>query len=148
MHIFLNGIEVRGSPHSVKVVDTSSVSVSSDHVKCVPVGQLTSFTIDTRDAGRGDIKCIVTSPTRNSLDVNLLNQGHEVYNAQFIPKEVEEIIASFKNRKAMGPHHLKFELIKYLSREGMNYITVWLNGALECGKIDPYLNTGIDNSSL
>ena len=88
VHVYLNGIEVRGSPHSLKVVDTSSVCVSSDHIKCVPVGKLTSFSIDTTDAGRGDIKCIITSPTRNSLDVSLLSKGHEVYDAQFIPKEV------------------------------------------------------------
>ena len=63
-------------------------------------------------------------------------------------KEVEEIIASFKNKKAMGPHLLKFELLKYLSREGINYVTTWLNGALECGRVDPYLNTGINLPNL
>ena len=56
--------------------------------------------------------------------------------------ELDKIITSFKNNKAAGPHLLKADLVKMLSRGGRRYVRTWLNRVLSDGTIDPYLNEG------
>ena len=63
-----------------------------------------------------------------------------MYKATF--KEVADVISSFKNKKAMGPHLLRFELIKNLSQSAMGYLVCWINKVIQEARIDDYLNTG------
>ena len=57
-------------------------------------------------------------------------------------KELKTILSSFKNKKAIGPHNLKFELIKNLSQKGIAYLLIWVNRVLKDSQIDPCLNVG------
>ena len=56
--------------------------------------------------------------------------------------ELVRVISSFKNNKAPGPHGLKADLLKLLTRSGLQYLRVWLNRVFAEHCIDPYLNEG------
>ena len=62
--------------------------------------------------------------------------------AEVTSKELSNIISSFKNKKAMGPRLLRFELIKNLSQKALKYLVVWVNKVIRETKINPSLNIG------
>ena len=57
--------------------------------------------------------------------------------------ELSKTISSFKNGKAGGPHNLKPELVKNLSRKGLEYLLAWINNVFRNECMDQYLNEGV-----
>ena len=58
-------------------------------------------------------------------------------------EELDDVISSFKNGKAGGPHFLRAELLKMMTRSAREYLRTWVNKVMKQGKVDNCLNEGI-----
>ena len=57
--------------------------------------------------------------------------------------ELKTVISSFKNGRAGGPHFLRAELLKMLTKKSREYLRAWINEVFRKGKMDPCLNEGL-----
>lgn len=103
VHVFFNGIEVRGSPFTIEIYDDTKVSVGGEGLKLVPVGKPAHFAIRMKGASAQDLQVRVTGPNRQELPVRVLpasdsgfggstdgEVGGDSYKAQYTPLVVGE----------------------------------------------------------
>ncbi|OQV23312.1 Filamin-B [Hypsibius exemplaris] len=88
IHVYFNGVEVRGSPFTIEIFDTSTVSASGEGLKLVPVNKQAFFAINTKGATSKDLQVRVTGPSGRAVPVQIQDKGPNSYNAVYVPTEV------------------------------------------------------------
>jgi filamin len=95
---------VVGSPFSIEIFDTSTVSASGEGLKLVPVNKPAFFAINTKGATSKDLQVRVTGPSGRSLSVQIVETRANAYKAEYVPTEVGEhsIDISFFDKAIRG----------------------------------------------
>lgn len=82
IHIRFNGIHIPNSPFRLGVgkddADPSCVSASGPGLADVYAGVKTEFTIDTSNAGHGNLSVTVDGPSKVTMDCSEVNEGYKV----------------------------------------------------------------------
>ncbi|CAG5127218.1 unnamed protein product, partial [Candidula unifasciata] len=92
VHAYMNDIEVRGSPYTVDIVDSSRVTVSGAGLNLVPVNTPAVFNIHTDGAGGGKVDVDITG--EYTIEVKFAEQ--EVAGSPFVAKafDMRKLIVS------------------------------------------------------
>ena len=87
LHILIDGKEIHGSPFKVLFVesDPSACRIIDTPEKPI-VGEETSFKVDTRKAGQGDLHIKATVPRGGKTDVTHIDHRNGLYSVIFTPK--------------------------------------------------------------
>lgn len=85
-----NSAHIVGSPFTIEIFDTSTVSASGEGLKLVPVNKPAFFAINTKGATSKDLHVTVTGPSGRSLPVQILEIRSGAYKAEYTPTEVGE----------------------------------------------------------
>lgn len=82
IHIRFNGIHIPNSPFRLAVgkddADPSCVTASGPGLTDVYAGVKTEFTIDTSNAGHGNLSVTVDGPSKVTMDCSEVNEGYKV----------------------------------------------------------------------
>ncbi|KAM7537033.1 hypothetical protein Aperf_G00000060482 [Anoplocephala perfoliata] len=71
-------------PHKVRV---TGEGVHPSRPEGLPAGQMTTFQVDTREAGSGDLELTVTDSQQRPLQLEVADHGDGVYTCQYLPEE-------------------------------------------------------------
>ncbi|XP_070173160.1 filamin-A-like isoform X2 [Littorina saxatilis] len=88
VNVFMNEMEVRGSPYTLDIVDSSQVTLSGEGLSLVPVDRPTTFTIHTKGAGSGNINVDIAGPNGQSVPYKISGQGTASQTVEYMPREV------------------------------------------------------------
>ncbi|XP_046560616.1 filamin-C-like isoform X2 [Haliotis rubra] len=88
VQMYYNNVEIRGSPYTLEIVDSSMVSVSGDGLSLVPVNKTASFNVHTRGAGGGNVSVDITSPNGDTVPCDLSSDSGGVLVAEYFPTVV------------------------------------------------------------
>ena len=83
------GQQVRNSPFNVKVDSTGDASrcrVSGAGLDpVIQIGEAYTITVDTRDAGQGNVTCHIRSANGNDLDIDIEDNNDGTFNIFYTP---------------------------------------------------------------
>ncbi|XP_067668832.1 filamin-A-like isoform X1 [Haliotis asinina] len=94
VQMYFNDVEIRGSPYTLEIVDSSMVSVSGDGLSLVPVNKTASFNVHTRGAGGGNISVDITSPSGQQVPARISGNGTNGYTVEYTPREIGTYIVT------------------------------------------------------
>ncbi|XP_076435460.1 filamin-B-like isoform X2 [Babylonia areolata] len=86
--VYMNDMEVRGSPYTLEIVDSSQVTLSGQGLSLVPVDMATTFTINTKGAGADNINVTITSPNGQNVPYKISGHGSSTLTVEYLPREV------------------------------------------------------------
>nr|CDS33789.1 filamin [Hymenolepis microstoma] len=81
---FMQNVLPACEPHKVRV---TGEGVHPSRPEGLPAGQMTTFQVDTREAGSGDLELTVTDSEQRPLQLEVADHGDGVYTCQYIPEE-------------------------------------------------------------
>ncbi|XP_070173163.1 filamin-B-like isoform X5 [Littorina saxatilis] len=87
VNVFMNEMEVRGSPYTLDIVDSSQVTLSGEGLSLVPVDRPTTFTIHTKGAGSGNINVDIAAPSGKRVQSKLRQVNSETVEVEYVPIE-------------------------------------------------------------
>nr|KAG5688122.1 hypothetical protein BaRGS_007581 [Batillaria attramentaria] len=87
VNVFMNDVEVRGSPYTLDIVDSSQVTLSGEGLSLVPVDRPTTFTIHTKGAGSGNVTVDIAGPRGKKVPVKLREINKETVEVEYTPVE-------------------------------------------------------------
>ncbi|XP_076454336.1 filamin-B-like isoform X2 [Babylonia areolata] len=87
VYVTMNDQQVKDSPFTVDVVDSSLVTLSGDGISLVPVHQPATFTIHTKGAGNGKLNVDIAAPSGEQLDSTLAQNTDGDYRVEWTPKQ-------------------------------------------------------------
>ncbi|KAK7485457.1 hypothetical protein BaRGS_00023267, partial [Batillaria attramentaria] len=87
VNVFMNDVEVRGSPYTLDIVDSSQVTLSGAGLSLVPVDRPTTFTIHTKGAGSGNVTVDIAGPRGKKVPVKLREINKETVEVEYTPVE-------------------------------------------------------------
>ncbi|XP_067668834.1 filamin-B-like isoform X3 [Haliotis asinina] len=104
VQMYFNDVEIRGSPYTLEIVDSSMVSVSGDGLSLVPVNKTASFNVHTRGAGGGNISVDITSPSGKKVASKLVQRGDDDSVVEYTPTETGdfEVSISYYGEELQG----------------------------------------------
>ncbi|RUS75786.1 hypothetical protein EGW08_016447, partial [Elysia chlorotica] len=85
---FLNDIEVKGSPYTVDILDSSRVTVTGHGLSLVPVNTPAIFTVHTNGAGGGKVDVDISGPSQENVPCNLSSESNGDTVVTYIPTDV------------------------------------------------------------
>ncbi|XP_067668833.1 filamin-C-like isoform X2 [Haliotis asinina] len=89
VQMYFNDVEIRGSPYTLEIVDSSMVSVSGDGLSLVPVNKTASFNVHTRGAGGGNISVDITCPDGREVPTRIRDvKGDQHYRVEWTPTSI------------------------------------------------------------
>ncbi|XP_048246435.1 filamin-C-like isoform X1 [Haliotis rufescens] len=94
VQMYYNNVEIRGSPYTLEIVDSSMVSVSGDGLSLVPVNKTASFNVQTRGAGGGNVSVDITSPSGQQVPARISGNGTNGYTVEYTPREIGTYLVS------------------------------------------------------
>lgn len=95
IYVYFNGVEVKGSPHRLRVrptFDPLTVTATGKGLKSAQVGHVASFVITCRGAGHSDVDVKITAPSRKSVSYRLKDKRNGTIVVEYTPHEVGEHI--------------------------------------------------------
>ncbi|EUB60625.1 Filamin-A [Echinococcus granulosus] len=81
---FMQNVLPACEPHKVRV---TGEGVHPSRPEGLPAGQPTTFQVDTREAGSGDLELTVTDSEQRPLQLEVADHGDGVYTCQYQPEE-------------------------------------------------------------
>ncbi|KAH9509018.1 hypothetical protein Btru_048614 [Bulinus truncatus] len=90
VHAYMNDVEVKGSPYTVDIIDTSRVTVTGEGLSLVPVNTPAVFTIHTNGAGGGKVDVNITAPSGKKVSHKLRKINEQTYQVDYTLEEPEE----------------------------------------------------------
>ncbi|XP_048246440.1 filamin-B-like isoform X6 [Haliotis rufescens] len=89
VQMYYNNVEIRGSPYTLEIVDSSMVSVSGDGLSLVPVNKTASFNVQTRGAGGGNVSVDITCPDGREVPTRIRDvKGDQHYRVEWTPTSI------------------------------------------------------------
>ncbi|XP_059143816.1 filamin-B-like, partial [Physella acuta] len=96
VHAYMNNIEVRGSPYTVDIIDSSRVTVTGEGLNLVPVNTPAVFTIHTNGAGGGKVDVNIVAPSGKHVQHKLRKTGDQTYEVEYLLEESGEYTIEVK----------------------------------------------------
>ncbi|KAL8600676.1 hypothetical protein ACOMHN_006742 [Nucella lapillus] len=87
VNVYMNNREVRGSPYSLEIVDSSQVTLSGQGLSLVPVDLPTTFSIHTKGASSDNISVNITAPSGKRIQSKLRQVDRETAEVEYLPVE-------------------------------------------------------------
>ncbi|KAK3094677.1 hypothetical protein FSP39_004809 [Pinctada imbricata] len=84
VHCYYNDIEVRGSPYTLDIVDSSRVSVRGDGLTLVPVNRVAKFVVET-GGSKGRVQVEITGPDKNKLTPTITENSNGQHEVEYFP---------------------------------------------------------------
>ncbi|VUZ40251.1 unnamed protein product [Hymenolepis diminuta] len=81
---FMQNVLPACEPHKVRV---TGEGVHPSRPEGLPASQMTTFQVDTREAGSGDLELTVTDSEQRPLQLEVADHGDGVYTCQYMPEE-------------------------------------------------------------
>ncbi|XP_076435464.1 filamin-A-like isoform X7 [Babylonia areolata] len=102
--VYMNDMEVRGSPYTLEIVDSSQVTLSGQGLSLVPVDMATTFTINTKGAGADNINVTITTPSGKLTKAELRQVDKETVEVEYLPTEAgdHQISVEFYGQAVKG----------------------------------------------
>lgn len=88
VNVFMNDVEVRGSPYTLDIVDSSQVTLSGEGLSLVPVDRPTTFTIHTKGAGSGNLTVDISDPDDSHVPHSMTSASDGDLHVTYTPKVV------------------------------------------------------------
>ncbi|KAK3589648.1 hypothetical protein CHS0354_015146 [Potamilus streckersoni] len=85
VHVYYNGTEVRGSPYSMDILDSSKITVVGDGLSLVPVNKTAHFEVNLHGATKGTVEVEITSPTGRRVPHRILSPNKGINKVEYIP---------------------------------------------------------------
>ncbi|KAJ8309855.1 hypothetical protein KUTeg_011720 [Tegillarca granosa] len=101
VHVFFNDNEVRGSPYTLDIVDSSRVSVHGDGLRLVPCHRTADFIIDTHGSSKGRVNVEITGDHK----IQVYYCGQLVRGCPFVSKAYDAglvIVSNVPKSAALG----------------------------------------------
>ncbi|XP_076454335.1 filamin-C-like isoform X1 [Babylonia areolata] len=94
VYVTMNDQQVKDSPFTVDVVDSSLVTLSGDGISLVPVHQPATFTIHTKGAGNGKLNVDIAGPDRESMTFDQTTNADGDVEVTYTPTQVGDHMIS------------------------------------------------------
>ncbi|KAL3847646.1 hypothetical protein ACJMK2_018548, partial [Sinanodonta woodiana] len=123
VHVYFNGTEVKGSPHTMDILDSSKITVVGDGLSLVPVNKTAHFEVNMHGATKGTIEVEITYHT-----INILYCGQLVKGCPFLCKvyDAGSVIVSKMPSYTFIGNEVSFDIDA--SSAGSGNIEIMVNG--------------------
>ncbi|CAI9737084.1 filamin-C-like, isoform X1 [Octopus vulgaris] len=88
VHVKFNGEPVPGSPFPVRILNSERIHVSGQALQLASANTLSSFKIDPKGAGEGDVTVNITGPSGRQVPARVSGSPTSVYRVDFTPTEI------------------------------------------------------------
>ncbi|VDP34194.1 unnamed protein product [Soboliphyme baturini] len=87
IHVWMNDVEINGSPFLLDVVDKTSIAVSGDGLSMASVDNLATFMIKAAGVDSQDLVVTITAPSGKTKRARIIALSDSTYRAEWKPIE-------------------------------------------------------------